>query len=251
MNLPVPDSQDELRPALSLLDATMINVGTMIASGIFLMPAVIAAKFTTPGPAMLVWLVGGVVSMFGALSMAELGAAMPKAGGPYVYLTRAFGPVWGYLYGWGASVIINPASIAAIAVGFALYLGYFIPLGDWGVKVVAMVSIGALTLINCFGVELGARIQNLLTIIKLAGVFGIILAALFLAGGSPTNLTPFWTDQPWSTLIAPFGVAMVGVLYAFDGWRSPTWGASSSGPARTWPPRSCSRRRWSPCCISP
>src|SRR5262245_3914422 len=99
----------------------MINVGTMVASAIFLVPAAVAQGLPSFGLVALAWTVGGVVSLFGALCVAELGAAMPAAGGQFVYLRRAFGPVLGYLYGWGSAVIINPASIAAIAVGFATY----------------------------------------------------------------------------------------------------------------------------------
>ena len=230
---PVRPDDDGLKPTLTLLDSTMINVGTIIASGIFLVPAIIAAKFTAPGPALLVWIAGALVSLCGALSVAELGAAMPKAGGQFVYLTRAFGPVWGYLYGWGSSVVVNPASIAAIAVGFATYLAYFVPLGPWGVKLVAIASILALTLLNCFGLKLGAITQNVLTFIKLAGVFGIVIAGLTYAGGSVQNLQPFWPDEPIVSLIGPFGVAMVAVLWAFDGWIEITYvGSELKRPER-------------------
>src|SRR5467141_3887585 len=103
----------------------MINVGTMIASAIFIVPATIAAL--VPGSALmiLVWVVGGVVSLLGALSVAELGAAYPEAGGQYAYLREAYGPVWAFLYGWANFAVINTASIAAIAAGFARYIGFF------------------------------------------------------------------------------------------------------------------------------
>jgi len=105
----------ELKRQLGLLDSTMINVGTIIASAIFIVPSAIALQLHASLPTILVWIVGGLVSLLGALSVAELGAAMPEAGGQYVYLTEAYGPVWGYLYGWASGVVINPASIAAIA----------------------------------------------------------------------------------------------------------------------------------------
>src|ERR1041385_3179122 len=109
-------STDGLRRELGLLDATMINVGTIIGSSIFLVPASIAAAFSGSFPTILVWVAAALVSLCGALCIAELGAAMPKAGGQYVYLQRTFGPLWGYLYGWGAAVVINPASIAFVSV---------------------------------------------------------------------------------------------------------------------------------------
>src|SRR5207249_4679591 len=105
----------DLKRQLGLLDATMINVGTIIASAIFIVPSAIASGLGATAPAILVWVVGGLISLLGALAVAELGAAMPDAGGQYVYLTRAYGPMWGYLYGWTAGVVINPGSIAAVA----------------------------------------------------------------------------------------------------------------------------------------
>src|SRR5881296_1048372 len=157
----------DLKRQLGLLDSTMINVGTIIASAIFIVPSVIAATLGATGPSILVWVIGGVVSLLGALSVAELGAAMPEAGGQYVYLTRAYGPAWGFLYGWTSGVVINPASIAAIAVGFATYLGFFVPLGGPGIKIAAIVSIVTLTLLNCLGVKPGTMTQNALTLTKM------------------------------------------------------------------------------------
>jgi amino acid transporter len=231
----------ELKAELGLLDSTMINIGTMIASAIYLVPATIAAQFTAAFPTLLVWIVGGVVSLFGALAMAELGAAMPKAGGQFVYLARAFGPVWGYLYGWGASVIINPASIAAIGVGFATYLDFFaaragMPLGGWGVNAAAVGSIAGLTLLNCFGLRLGALTQNVLTAIKVAAAVGLIAACFLLTGGSPAKLQPFWPTESFGSMIGPFGVAMVAVLYAYDGWMEITYvGSELKRPGRDMP----------------
>jgi len=229
------EAEDGLAQELTLLDATMINIGTMVASAIFLVPATVAAAFSGVFPAMLVWVVGGVVSLAGALCTAELGAAMPKAGGQFVYLKRAYGPVWGYLYGWGSAVIINPASIAGIAIGFAQYLAYFIPMGDAGVKVAATVSIAALTTLSCFGLKLGAVTQNILTTIKIASALGLI-AICFLLPGSAGRWEPFWPTEPWTALIGKFGVAMVVVLFAYDGWIEITYvGSEMRRPKRDMP----------------
>src|SRR6267143_3120114 len=148
----------------------MINVGTMIASAIFIVPAAIAAQ--VPGSALmiLVWVVGGVVSLLGALSVAELGAAYPEAGGQYAYLREAYGPVWGFLYGWANFAVINPASIAAIAVGFASYLGFFVPLSPLAIQAIAIASICGLTVLNCLAVRLGAPTQNILTFLKMIAI---------------------------------------------------------------------------------
>src|SRR5437588_10168187 len=122
----------ELKRQLGLLDSTMINVGTIIASAIFIVPSAIALELHASLPSILVWVVGGGVSLLGALSVAELGAAMPKAGGIYAYLREAYGPVWGYLYGWTRGVVINPASIGASALGVGASRRAFVPRGGGG-----------------------------------------------------------------------------------------------------------------------
>ena len=227
---------NELKQELGLLDATMINVGTMVASAIYLVPASIAAYFSGVFPTLLVWVVGAVVSLAGALCVAELGAAMPQAGGQFVYLKRIYGPVWGYLYGWGSALIVNPASVAAIAVGFATYLGYFIPMGGAGIKVVSVVSIIALTVLNCYGLKLGALTQNIFTMVKMASAVALIAVCFLLPGGSAANLQPFWTTESVGSLAAPFGAAMVLVLYAYDGWIEITYvGSEMRRPSRDMP----------------
>ena len=228
--------EDGLRQELGLLDATMINVGTIIASSIFIVPSAIAAAFTASFPTILVWIVGAVISLCGALCIAELGAAMPKAGGQFVYLQRAFGPVWGYLYGWGSSVVINPASIAAIAVGFATYFGFFVPLSGAGIKAVAIGSIMLLTVINCFGLKVGAITQNVVTLVKIAAVVALMALCLILPGGNVANFQPFWPLEPASSLVGAFGVAMVAVLWGYDGWIEITYvGSEMKNPARDMP----------------
>ena len=226
----------ELKRQLGLLDSTMINVGTIIASAIFIVPSAIAATLGATGPAILVWVVGGVVSLLGALSVAELGAAMPEAGGQYVYLARAYGPASGFLYGWTSGVVINPASIAAIAVGFATYFGFFVPLSGAGIKLVAVLSIVALTVLNSLGVRLGAVTQNVLTLIKMALLVVLIVVGFALPGGSATNLAPLWADAPPGHQIASFGVALVAVLWAYDGWIEITYvGSEVTDPERNLP----------------
>lgn len=228
--------EDGLRPELGLLDATMINVGTIIASSIFIVPSTIAALFTGSFPTILVWVVGAVVSLCGALCIAELGAAMPKAGGQFVYLQRAFGPIWGYLYGWGSSIVVNPASIAAIAVGFATYLGFFIPLSALGIKVLAAGSILILTFLNCFGLRVGALTQDVLTLIKIGAVVALVALCLLLPGGHLANIEPLWPREPVGSLVGPFGVAMIAVLFAYDGWIEITYvGSELRNPARDMP----------------
>jgi len=196
----------------------MINVGGIIGSGIFMVPATVALYTTSSSLFFMVWILGGIISLFGALSVAELGAAMPRAGGQYVYLNEAYGPVWGYLYGWSAVAVINTASIAAVGVAFAEYLSFFTPLNSFDIKSVAIVSIVILTIINVIDVKSGARFQNWFTFTKIASIIIVILLGLFLDGGSTQNLSPFFNDQSFSSLVGPLGLAMVAVLWTFDGW---------------------------------
>ena len=226
----------ELKRQLGLLDSTMINVGTIIASAIFIVPSTIALQLHASAPTILVWVVGGAVSLLGALCVAELGAAMPRAGGLYVYLSEAYGPVWGYLYGWTSGVVINPASIAAIAVGFATYVGFFTPLGAAGIKAVAIASIVALTVLNCLGVKPGTVTQNALTLIKMGVLAALIVMGFVLPGGSAANFRPLWPEGSFGSLIAPFGVAMVAALWAYDGWIEITYvGGEVKDPERNLP----------------
>jgi APA family basic amino acid/polyamine antiporter len=208
----------KLKRVLSLMDATMINAGGIIGSGIFMVPATVALYTMSSSLFFSVWIFGGIVSLFGALSVAELGAAMPKAGGQYVYLSEAYGPVWGYLYGWAAVAVINTASIAAVGVAFSEYLGFFIPMSTLSIQLIAVLMIIILTIINIIDVKSGAQFQNLFTLTKLAAIFGIIVLGLSLDGGSASNLEPLFTENSFSTLIGSLGLAMVAVLWTFDGW---------------------------------
>src|SRR5439155_7967694 len=196
----------------------------------------VAAGFSGSFPTVLVWIAGAAVSLCGALCVAELGAAMPRAGGQFVYLTRAYGPLWGYLYGWGSSLVINPASVAAIAVGFATYAGHFLPLSAAGIKAAAVASIMGLTVLNCFGLKVGAVIQDVLTLIKIGAVAALILVCLLLPGGSTGNFQPVWPRESWGSLVGPFGLAMVAVLWAYDGWIEITYvGSEMKQPAKDMP----------------
>lgn len=210
--------QPKLKRVLSLLDATMINAGGIIGSGIFMVPATVAMFTGSASLFFMVWIAGGIVSLFGALSVAELGAAMPRAGGQYVYLSEAYGPVWGYLYGWSAVAVINTASIAAVGVAFSEYLRFFFPITDLSIKGIAVATIVLLTIINILDVKSGARFQNVFTISKLGAIFGIIILGLVMEGGSNQNLSPFFSDQSFTELVGPLGLAMVSVLWTFDGW---------------------------------
>jgi APA family basic amino acid/polyamine antiporter len=144
--------------------------------------------------------------------------------------------VVGFLYGWGAFLVINTASIAAIAVGFATYVGFFIPLGGLGVKLVAVASILVLTVINCFGLRVGAFTQNVLTILKIGALAAIVLLGFGLSGGSAANFIPLWPEGGIRTLGLAIGPALVAVLWAYDGWiESGYVGGEIRNPGRNLP----------------
>lgn len=226
----------DLKRELTLFDAIMINAGTTIASAIFFVPATVAAAVHGSVLITAVWVIGGMVSLLGALSVAELAAMYPEAGGQYAYLRESYGKLWAFLYGWANFSVINTASIAAISIGFARYIGYFTQLSETEIRVIAILLIAALTLLNCRGVRLGATTQNIFTVLKIGALFALIVASFLLPGGSGSNLQPLWPTESVSQWIAPFGVAMVAVLWAYDGWIETTYvGSEVMDPGRNLP----------------
>src|SRR3954471_4583853 len=177
----------ELRRALGLLDATLVNVGVMIGSAVFLTASDVARVFPHPLAQLAAWVVAGLFSLAGALTIAELSAALPEAGGLSVYLDRAFGPFWGFFYGWALFVVIQTVSIAAVAVAFASYFGHFVPLSLRGAEGLAICAIGALTLVNVLGVREGVVTQNVMTFAKMAVIAGLIVLAFAGRAGSFAN----------------------------------------------------------------
>lgn len=245
-------AQPQLVRGLGLIGASSIVVGTMIGTAIFLVPATMAAATGSLGLVFAAWMLGGLLSLAGAFTYAELGAALPEAGGEYVYLRRAYGPVWSFLYGWMQSVIGKPGSIAAIATGFALFLGFFfsslsqdalqIPLGEWtlrltGSQVVSLTAIITLTLINYLGVVLGGGVQAVFTLLKVAVVVGIVASAFALGRGSWTNFEGLLSSpRGWESLSAFLGVALVEALWGYDGWNNVTMvGGEVRAPERNLP----------------
>jgi APA family basic amino acid/polyamine antiporter len=206
------ESAPELPRSLSLLDAASIVAGTVIGSAIFLVPSQVAAALPDARLIVLVWVATGVLSFFGALAYAELGAMMPSTGGQYVYLRAAYGPLCAFLCGWAFFLIIESGGIATLAVGFSIYLGYFIPLTPWASRLVSVGLIVVLTWVSCRGAREGAALQNLFTFLKLAGL-GILICGAFLAKPAAAVSNP-----PFTFHTAPFGAAMVACLWAYEGW---------------------------------
>ncbi len=230
-------TQPQLIRGLGIWGAGSIVAGTIIGTGIFLVPSSIARQVDSVGLVFLVWIVGGLLSLAGALSYAELGAAMPQAGGEYVFLRRAYGPLWGYLYGWEAFVIGKTGSIATIATAFAVFLGYFfsalheemlrLPLGfaTWsltGAQVISLSAIIGLTVINYLGVILGGAVQTVFTVLKVAIILTLAALAFALGHAAPSAFEPFLAAPKGMGTFSAFGVALVAALWAYDGWNNLT-----------------------------
>lgn len=212
------NSSPELKRSLGVLDATTINMGIMLASGIFLVPSSIALLVDSSFMNLSVWLVAGVFSLLGALTIAELAAIMPQAGGMFVYLREIYGPLWGFLYGWSLFLVIQTGSIAAVAVAFASYFAHFVDLSYTSVKLVAVATIVLLSVINYLGVRWGAWTQNLFTVAKLAAVLILVLYAFTAGAGSSSNVKPFWPVQLQGSMVGSFGLALLAALWCYDGW---------------------------------
>jgi basic amino acid/polyamine antiporter, APA family len=226
----------ELRRSLGLLDATMVNVGVMIGSSIFMIAGEVSRLLPHPLWQLAAWVVAGLFSLAGALTMAELGTSMPRAGGLYVYLREAFGPAWGFFYGWALFVVIQTAAIAAVAVAFASYCGHFVPLTGHAPQALAAVTIGAITGLNVLGVREGVLTQNIVTSIKLALTAGLVVLAFTLRSqGGVHNLVSAPAGAGGFGLAA-FGAALIGPLFAFDGWITTSYiGGELQRPTRTLP----------------
>src|SRR5258708_27628396 len=173
---------DPLKRSIGLVPATAMVVGTIIGASIFVQPSVISANVPTRGGVLLAWLVAGLLTLFGARGAAEWMSAFPRSGGVYVYLTEAFSPSLGFLWGWAMCWSMHSGILAAIGVVFARYVGTFVALSPAGLKAVAIAGILALSFVNVLGVRAGGRVQTWLTAIKVAAVVGIV--ALLFGGGS-------------------------------------------------------------------
>ena len=226
----------KLRKELTLYGLTMVAIGSCIGSGIFLTPSQIAGHLPSPWLILLIWGIGGIVTLTGALTFAELGTMFPKAGGVYVYLKEAYGDLFGYLYGWAYLLVICSGAIAALSIAFAYYLGFIIPLGNTGIKVVAVSAIIVVTVINILRVKAGEVFSNIFTGLKLIGIAGVICIGLFM--GKP-GLLRVQTGEAVSSdnLLVAFGLALIGVLWSYGGWQHASFVAGEAKNAQQTVPR--------------
>lgn len=257
----------DFKRELGLLDSTMIVIGSMIGSGIFIVSSDIARTVGSPGYLLLVWLITGAITITAALSYGELAGMLPHAGGQYVYLREAYNPLVGFLYGWTLFLVIQTGTIAAVAVAFAKYTAVLIPwfsennilfsllgLKISAAQVLAILSVVVLTSSNIRGVRTAKIVQNIFTFSKVVALFGLILLALFIgknAAAIGANFSNFWSAS-WthisngkiisieslsgSMLLAAIGVAMVGSLFSSDAWNNITFTAAEvKNPRRNIP----------------
>ncbi len=228
----------ELPRVLGLKDVVGIVVGTMIGSGIFIVPAAVAEAVKAPLLLLGVWVLGGVLTFFGALSLAELGSAFPQAGGMYVYLREAYGRLAAFLFGWVFFLVIDSGSMATLAVAFSSkYLPYFVKLSGFQTKVVAISLIFALAAVNYIGVRWGALVQNLFMAIKFAALVGVCVVVFIFARGSMSHLVLPLPSSFSPDLIGAFGVGLIAALWALKGWEVATFSAGElRQPGRHFPP---------------
>ena len=249
------EEKSEFKRSLGLLDSTLIVSGSMIGSGIFIVSADMARNLGASGWLLLLWVLTGIITVIAALSYGELAGMMPKAGGQYVYIQRAYGPLLGFVYGWTVFMVIQTGTIAAVAVAFARYTAVFVPalnpknvlfsLGSLHIslgQLFAISSIVLLTWVNSRGIQSGKLIQNVFTSAKLIALFGLILLGIAIGFGRDTlslNLQNAWDATQTITnadgsiasvlplagmaLVLAFGTSMVGSLFSADAWNNVTF----------------------------
>jgi APA family basic amino acid/polyamine antiporter len=211
---------------LSLRDLLLLFIGSVIGSGIFLTPGLILRQLNgSVGFSLLVWFVGGILSLLGALTYAELAAANPEAGGLYCYIRDGFGRIPAFLYGWCLFLVIASGSIAGLARAFTLYLAEIIPLSPAASTLVSMAMIAVITAVNVWGTRKSSNLQNWTSLIKV-GIIVILSAILFALGRHASDLPPaLGASQHGFSLLSNFGLAMIAVLWAYEGWQFGTYSA--------------------------
>jgi APA family basic amino acid/polyamine antiporter len=220
---PVPGSPAGLAARLGLFDATMVVMGGIVGSGIFINPYVVAKLVHTPGLILGAWVAGGVIALLGAFIYAELAARMPKVGGQYAYLSAAFHPALGFLYGWVSLLVIGAGGTAAVAVTFAKYFGQLTHLAV-PENVPAVTVVAVLVIINCMGVRAGSGLQSFFMVLRILAIALIVAGGAWFiiraSGASNTAWEPV-LDRPVSFgLLSLFGASMIPVLFAYGGWQT-------------------------------
>jgi APA family basic amino acid/polyamine antiporter len=252
----------DLVKGLGLFDSTTLVMGSMIGSGVFIVAADIGRQVRSPGLFFLTWIISGLMTVIAAISYGELAGMMPRAGGQYVYLREAFGPLFGFLYGWTLFLVIQTGTVAAVAVAFGKFFGVFVPwvsaktiLVDLGTPVIfghptaltfssqqliAIVVVFFLSVLNIFGLRVGAGVQNVFTVLKVAALLGVVALGVWWAFGHPVPVTStqgFWQGAQWDlATLTVVSVALVGPLFSSDAWNNVTFtGSEVINPKRNLP----------------
>jgi APA family basic amino acid/polyamine antiporter len=226
----------DLRRTLGFTDLVMVTLGTVIGSGIFLLPGVVLRQAQgRVGLALSIWFIAGVLSLLGALTFAELGAMKPDAGGLYTYIRDAFGPLPAFLYGWASFFVISSGSVATLAVAFSVYLGQIVPLSSVTAKSVSLLVVVVITVVNVVGTRRSATMENWTTGAKVFGLLALSVAMIALGDGART-VAPAVQPSPTGSLLPGVGIAMIAVLWAYEGWQYVTFSAGETrDPQRVFP----------------
>jgi basic amino acid/polyamine antiporter, APA family len=242
---------------MSLVPAVMVVIGSVIGSGIFLTPQNVAAAVQVPGVMIAVWILTGLLTLAGALTNAEVASLFREAGGQYVFFRMSFKDLTAFLYGWTTFTVYQTGTIAAIAVAFSKYTGYFIrlphlspaleawklplignihPFQDFGVTCVAIAAIIAMAAINMIGVRFGSAVLTIFTSAKVAAIAGLVFTVFCFGRGSVSHFFPLWGIPDAGHFAGAFGVAMIATLWSYDGWNVLTYlGGEVKEPQRTIP----------------
>jgi APA family basic amino acid/polyamine antiporter len=240
----------QLVRGLGAWDAALVTIGSVLGTAVFLTTADVARILPHPGLIVGLWAIGGVLTLAGALTYAELGGMFPEAGGIYVYLKEAYGPLWGFLFGWASFLVIMSGGLAALAAGFGEYFGSFLPffstshvlfalpVARWtwhvnGGQLAGAIAIAFLTAINYVGLREGAGVQNAVTVVKIGSIVGLAVFGLLVPAPVSAHLL---APLPAAATASAFGVAMIAVLWGYDGWYGATFLAGEMRrPARDLP----------------
>jgi APA family basic amino acid/polyamine antiporter len=208
----------ELPRKLTLFDASALLVGSVIGSGIFVVPRLIAQRVPDPSLVIGIWIFSGLLVLCGALTLAELGAMFPESGGLYVYMREAYGPFWAFLYGWTITFVVLPGSLAALTSAFLLYLGQFVALSIWTQKAIGIAVLLGLAFVNARGAKQGAGVQNVFTFLKVGGLAALVMLAVVTQQGTTLHFLPAAPLHASRGLLTAVGLAMISTLFAYDGW---------------------------------
>jgi APA family basic amino acid/polyamine antiporter len=227
----------QLLRTLGLRDMVLLIIGSVIGSGIFLVPGGILRQVDqSVGMAALVWIVGGVLSLLGALSYGELAAMKPEAGGLYVFIRDGFGSLPAFLYGWAMFLAIASGTVASLSVAFSTYLSAVVPLGPVTSKIVSIAVIALVTAVNVWGTRKSSDLQNWTTLVKILLILGVCVVLLLLGRGYSSIPAALWTEGLSGRLLSKFGLAMIAVLWAYEGWQFVTYSAGEViEPQRNFP----------------